>query len=71
MGDAAMVLEFGYRPAKAPEHVEIWRFRGQHHGESGVSRDTVRTRATEARACQKMCDRFQTIGSNYWVVCKF
>ena len=50
MGDAAMVLKLGHGTAQSPEHVDVRRFGGQHHGQGGVGGGAIESGSPQACA---------------------
>ena len=58
VGPSAMVLEGGDRPFESPENIEVGGLGGERHGQRGVGRLAIKTRAGEHRAGHEMRDWF-------------
>ena len=58
MGEAAMMLEGDQRSAKAPQHIEVGRFRGQRHGQRGICGLAIEAGAAQACAGEEVGDWF-------------
>ena len=53
------MLKARYRPAKAPEDIDVRRFGRQRHGQRGVGGSAIEAGAAETCASKEMRDGFQ------------
>ncbi len=61
VGDTAMVLQSGDRALDPPDHVDVCRFGGKHHGYRGQRALAVEAGASHACAGQEMSNGIQVV----------